>query len=195
MSDLCRGADEARETDDAKRNVTELELGGGHWWRIPELQFAIMAALLLLVGSLASLWGATPAVSNGVELVAASLGAASFVPEALRGLRCGRLGVGLLITIADVGAVALGHFAEAALLGVLFSTLAGIEQYAVDRTRHSLRAPLSPVTRTASKRYDDAERQIILPSEIAPVDNILWGAGRPGPIEFSVGAHRTTVGS
>ena len=72
------------------------------------------------------------------------------MPGAVRNLRHGRIGVGTLMTIAAIGAVALGQIAEAALLGILFSIAEGLEHYAVTRTRRGLRALLSLVPPTGS---------------------------------------------
>ena len=63
-------------------------------------------------------------------------------PAALRGLVTGRLGVGLLMTIAAVGAVVLGEFGEAAALAFLFSISEALEEWAVTRSRRGLRAVL-----------------------------------------------------
>ncbi|GAA4917618.1 cation-translocating P-type ATPase [Actinomycetospora succinea] len=138
-----------------------------------ELQYALVAAVLLLLGWIPVL--AEP-VAIGLQLLAAAVGALSFVPGALRGLRRGRLGVGLLMTIAAVGAVALGRFEEAALLGVLFSTAEGLEHFAVERTRRGLRALLSLVPRTASVLRDGGEEQVA-PEALVVGDRLLL---RPG---------------
>ncbi|MDD7940350.1 cation-translocating P-type ATPase [Actinomycetospora lutea] len=159
MSDACCGPEE-----------TPAPAARG-WWRVRELQFAAAAAVLLGLG-----WLLPDPVGDGLQLLAAVVGALSFVPGALRGLRRGRLGVGLLMTIAAVGAVALGRFEEAALLGVLFSTAEGLEHHAVDRTRRSLRALLSLVPRTASVLRDGGEHRVA-PEELVVGDRLLL---RPG---------------
>lgn len=84
-----------------------------------------------------------------LELAALVIGAATFVPGALRALLRGRLGVGLLMTIAAAGAVALGEYGEAATLAFLFAIAEGLEGYAVARTQHGLRALLDLVPPTA----------------------------------------------
>ncbi|MEJ2860713.1 heavy metal translocating P-type ATPase [Actinomycetospora flava] len=159
MSDACCGPEE-----------TPAPSGRG-WWRVRELQYAAAAAVLLGAG-----WALPDPVGAGVQLLAAVVGARSFVPGAMRGLLRGRLGVGLLMTIAAVGAVALGRFEEAALLGVLFSTAEGLEHHAVDRTRRGLRALLSLVPRTASVLRDGGEAQVA-PEELVVGDRLLL---RPG---------------
>ncbi|MGW0194105.1 heavy metal translocating P-type ATPase [Nonomuraea sp. NPDC003201] len=128
-------------------------------WQVRELQAAATSGVLLLAALPASDRWAT-----ALQLAALVVGAATFVPGTLRALMRGRLGVGLLMTIAAVGAVALGEYGEAATLAFLFSIAEGLEGYAVARTRHGLRALLDLVPPTARVLRDGAE------SEVSPAD-------------------------
>jgi cation-transporting ATPase G len=103
-------------------------------------------------------------------------GARTFVPGAIRRLLRGRTGVGLLMTIAAVGAVALGHVAEAAALAFLFSIAEALEDGAMDRARHGLRALLSLIPETA--RLSKLTGEVTVPaSEVQAYDIVLVGAG------------------
>ncbi|WP_103504131.1 MULTISPECIES: cation-translocating P-type ATPase [unclassified Streptomyces] len=124
-------------------------------WTIRGLQAAVASGFLLL----ASFFLPEPWATAG-QLAAMIAGATTFVPGALRGLRNGQLGVGLLMTIAAVGAVALGEYAEAATLALLFSIAEGLEGYAVARTQHGLRALLDLVPATATVRRSGTEQQV-----------------------------------
>ena len=138
VSDACCGTE-----------GVEPQAGPEKLWQVRELQLAAFAAALLVAGWVADRAGYTTA-SLVLELSAAIAGALTFMPAALRNLRHGRIGVGTLMTIAAIGAVALGQVSEAAMLGVLFSLAEGLEHYAVTRTRRGLRALLSLVPPTAS---------------------------------------------
>ncbi|CQD25141.1 heavy metal translocating P-type ATPase [Mycolicibacterium conceptionense] len=146
MSDACCGP----------QDDTEPQAGPEKLWQVRELQLAALSAVLLLAGWLVARAG-YESWSLAIELVAVLAAASTFVPDALRNLRHGRIGVGTLMTIAAVGAVALGQIAEAALLGILFSIAEGLEHYAVTRTRRGLRAccrwchPKSPSSGVAVK--------------------------------------------
>ena len=59
------------------------------------------------------------------------------------------MGVGLLMTIAAIGAVLLGHVGEAAALAFLFSISETLEDRAMDRAQQGLRALLSLMPNTA----------------------------------------------
>nr|WP_247957598.1 cation-translocating P-type ATPase [Microbacterium galbinum] len=112
-------------------------------------------------------------VLQGVGLLA---GAYTFVPGALRRLARGRLGVGLLMTIAAIGAVALGHVGEAAALAFLFSLAEALEDRAMDRAREGLRALLSliPETVRVSRLSGDASIPV---TEVRELDVLVVGAG------------------
>ncbi len=156
-------------------------------WQVRELQLAAVAAVLLGVGWLISTTGAER-VGVWVELAAAVVGATTFVPGTVRNLlRRRRVGVGTLMTIAAIGAVALGQIFEAAMLGVLFSIAEGLEHYAIARTRRGLRALLGLVPPTASVLRDGTEVQVA-PDDLALGDRMLL---RPGERAATDGVIRT----
>ena len=142
-------------------------------WRIRELQAAASAGVLLLAGLLAP---ADNVVAMVLFAAAVVVGGATFVPGAVRGLVKGRLGVGLLMTIAAVGAILLGAVAEAAALAFLFSIAEGLEGYALTRTRNSLRALLDLVPPTATVLRSGAP--VTIPAADLQVGDLLLV--RPG---------------
>ncbi|MBW0133072.1 cation-translocating P-type ATPase [Pseudonocardia abyssalis] len=119
--------------------------------------------MLLAAGLVAARWG-----SDAVSLVllggALLVGGATFVPQSLRALLTGRLGVGTLMTIAAIGAVVLGEVGEAAGLAFLFSISEALESYSLDRSRRSLRALLSLVPERATVLRGD------IGTDVSPAD-------------------------
>ncbi len=187
MAETCCGpapADGAAATTD--------EHDGGGLGQVRELRMAAVAAALLAVGWLLDLAGAPVPVVVALELSAAVVGASTFVPGALRGLRRGRIGVGTLMTIAAVGAVALGQVAEAALLGILFSIAEGLEHHAVTRTRRSLRALLGLVPPTASVLREGRELRV-RPGELLVGDTMVLRPGERAATDATVRAGRTSL--
>lgn len=93
------------------------------------------------------------------------------------------------MTIAALGAVALGELGEAATLAFLFSISEGLEEYATARTRRGLRALLSLVpdqatvlregteTIVASTELHVGDQMIVKPGERLATDGIIR-AGR-----------------
>ncbi|MBL7259521.1 heavy metal translocating P-type ATPase [Paractinoplanes lichenicola] len=170
--------------------VTERE-EPGRWWQVRELRFAAAAAVVLAAGWLAGRAGFERA-GLGLELVSAAIGAWVFAPAAVRDALRGRVGVGTLMTIAAAGAVALGQVIEAALLGVLFSTAEGLEEYAVTRTRRGLRALLDLVPRTATVLRSGAQRQVE-PAELRVGDLLVLRPGERAATDGVLRAGRTVL--
>ena len=145
------------------------------WWRDPHLLVPIAAGTLLALGY-ALEWSGVHLAGTVVLALSLVAGASTFVPGAVRRLARGRLGVGLLMTIAAVGAVLLGHVGEAAALAFLFSIAEALEDRAMDRARHGLRALLSLIPETATISRLSGER-VIPASEIQKLDILVVRAG------------------
>ncbi|WP_307864855.1 heavy metal translocating P-type ATPase [Myceligenerans salitolerans] len=145
------------------------------WWRDPALAPSALSGVFLAAGLGLEWSGASlPAlVAHGMALLA---GAWTFVPGAVRRLMRGRLGVGLLMTIAAAGAVLLGHVGEAAALAFLFSLAETLEDRAMDRAREGLRALLSLIPETA--RVSRLSGDVTVPvAGIRTLDLLRVGAG------------------
>ncbi|MBM2619323.1 cation-translocating P-type ATPase [Actinoplanes sp. LDG1-06] len=166
MSKECCGPDETEETVDDEMPV---------WWRDPALRLPAASGVLLAVGY-ASQWSGLDIAATVVFAGGLAAGAWTFVPGALRRLWRGRTGVGLLMTIAAVGAVLLGHVAEAAALAFLFSIAEALEDRAMDKARHGLRALLSLIPETA--RLSRLSGDVTVPAaEVRQFDILVVGAG------------------
>lgn len=168
VSDACCGG--AQPTDSNADAADEAE---GRWRTVA----AIVAALAWLAGVVLELSDAETA-ARITFVIAIVAGGATFVPGALRGLRRGRLGVGLLMSIALIGAVALGQFGEAASLAFLFSISEALEEWAVTRSRRGLRAVLALVPDTARLRRGSTTVEV--PSAEVTVGDrmVLWAGER-----------------
>jgi cation-transporting ATPase G len=145
------------------------------WWRDRHLLLPIASGLLLAVGYGLE-WSGVGLPATIVLAGSLLAGAATFVPGAVKRLLRRRLGVGLLMTIAAVGAVLLGHVGEAAALAFLFSIAEALEDRAMDKARNGLRALLSliPETATVSK----LSGEVTIPaSELRELDILVI---RPG---------------
>ncbi|MDX8153305.1 cation-translocating P-type ATPase [Patulibacter brassicae] len=112
---------------------------------VREIRLAVVSGVALGLALAAGALGAVEGVALGLAALAILAGGATFVPGAIRGLLARRLSVGTLMTIAGVGAIALGEVTEAATLAFLFAISEALESYAVTRTRRSLRALLDLV--------------------------------------------------
>jgi len=145
------------------------------WWRDAALLPSAIAGVLLLAGYVLE-WTGVPVAATILQAIALIAGAYTFVPGAVRRLLRGRLGVGLLMTIAAVGAVLLGHVGEAAALAFLFSLAEALEDRAMDRAKEGLRALLSLIPDTV--RVSRVDGDVMVPAaEVRELDILVVGAG------------------
>lgn len=187
MSDACCAPGAAPPKDEEATP----DAGPVRLWQVRELQCAAVAAVLLAVG-----WGVGRAGWNVaaviLEIGATVIAISTFAPAAVRGLWHRRIGVGTVMTVAALGAIALGKFAEAAMLGVLFSVAEGLEYYAVTRTRRGLRALLSLVPPTATILRDGREVDVA-PSELAVDDVMVLRPGARAATDGVIRSGRTSL--
>lgn len=171
MGDACCGPDPSST------------LANGHdgfharapWWRDVSLFPSVISGAFLVAGYFLA-WLGAPFLGVALQWVALLAGAYTFVPGALRRLARGRIGVGLLMTMAAIGAVLLGHVAEAAALAFLFSLAEALEDRAMDRAKEGLRALLAliPGSVRISRASGDTE---ILAADVRVLDVLVVGAG------------------
>lgn len=145
------------------------------WWRDSALLPSAVSGLTLAAGYGLD-WGGINLAAILLQWSALLAGAYTFVPGAMRRLLRGKLGVGLLMTIASAGAVALGHVGEAAALAFLFSLAEALEDRAMDRAKEGLRALLSLIPETARISRLSGE-EIVSVSEVQELDLLIVGAG------------------
>lgn len=180
MADACCGPAGADHDDER-----------GEWaerWRTPA---AVVAAAAWAVGIAGELTD-TAMLADVAFGVAIVVGGATFVPEALVRLRRGRLGIGLLMTIALVGAVALGQVGEAASLAFLFSISEALEEWAVTKSRRGLRAVLSLVPDTTRVRRG-GEVVEIPTGDVRVGDVLVVRTGERVPTDGTVRQGRSSV--
>jgi len=180
MADSCCAPGADREDEGSE--------GWGERWRTPT---AVVAAVAWAVGMVGEWTDAAtlPEVAFGVAIVA---GGATFVPEALERLRRRRVGIGLLMTIALIGAVALGQLGEAAALAFLFSISEALEEWAITKSRRGLRSVLSLVPDTTRVRR--AGDTIEIPTDGVVVgDRLVVRTGERVPTDGIVREGRSSV--
>lgn len=145
------------------------------WWRDLNVLLPIGSGVLLLVGWILT-WSGLPVAGLVAHWASLLAGASTFVPGAVRRLLARRVGVGLLMTIAAIGSVLLGHVAEAAALAFLFSIAEALEDKAMDRARAGLRALLSLIPQTATVSRLSGE--VVIPAtDVQELDVLLVRAG------------------
>nr|WP_307842072.1 cation-translocating P-type ATPase [Salinibacterium sp. SWN1162] len=141
------------------------------WWKDRGLRLPATSGILLAASLIAGWMGGADWFVTVLQSLSLIAGAATFVPGTVRRLLRGSLGVGLLMSIAAIGAVLLGHVGEAAALAFLFSIAEALEDRAMDRARHGLRALLSLIPNVALIERDG--EPLTLPAGDIVVGDIL----------------------
>ncbi|MDQ6603837.1 MAG: cadmium-translocating P-type ATPase, partial [Chloroflexota bacterium] len=155
------------------------------WWRQRRVRELGVAALLWLVGFAIERAGA-PRVASAVPFIAGML--LSGYPIARAGwfaLRVRRADMNLLMTVAAVGAVAIGQWDEGASVLILFGVGTLLQAMTVERTRREIAGLLAIAPAEANLLHDDHEHRVpvaqvnvgdrvrVRPGERLPVDGVV----------------------
>ncbi|WP_370541396.1 heavy metal translocating P-type ATPase [Agreia sp. COWG] len=161
------------------------------WWKDRNILVPLAAGVLLAVGCVLE-WTGLDLVSTIVLAMSLIAGGSTFVPGAVHRLLRRRLGVGLLMTIAAVGAVLLGHIGEAAALAFLFSIAEALEDRAMDRAKNGLRALLSLIPESATISRLSGPEQVPA-AEIQELDILIVKAGERVATDGVVTSGRSSI--
>lgn len=155
--------------------------------------FTLISGLGLLGGFAASLLGASATYVPLLYLVALVFGGFYPARAGLFGLvRSRTLDMNVLMTIAIVGAVVIGEWAEAATVAFLFALGNTLESYTMDRARGAIRSLMAIAPNTARVRA--LEGEVNLPVEKVEVGTVV--IVRPGekiPLDGRVIAGSSSV--
>ena len=186
--DACYGPTESADHDGEHKEVPP-------WWRDRALALPMASGVLWLIGLILE-WTGLEVPALVVFALGLAAGMWTFVPGTIKRLLTatgrGRLGVGLLMTIAAIGAVLLGHVGEAAALAFLFSIAETLEDRAMDRAQRGLRALLSLIPDTA--RVSRLTGVHVIPAaDVRELDILIVGAGERVATDGTVSDGRSWV--
>ena len=139
----------------------------------------LASGLLILLAFALGLAGAPALVSDGVYGLAIALGGYYVARKGLRGLTINReLDINFLMTIAALGAMAIGAWEEGALVVFLFSLGETLESYTLDRARNAIRSlmELAPAEATVLRPCVNCEEHI---GETLPDGTVYQGGPCP----------------
>ncbi|MGI8844823.1 MAG: heavy metal translocating P-type ATPase [Thermoleophilaceae bacterium] len=146
------------------------------WRRDARALSTTASAVLLVVAVSASLLGAQRVFAEPLYLLSMAVGGWPIALAAAGALRRRSLDMNVLMTLAALGAVSIGSYAEGAWVLVLFAVGTTLESFALERSRRSMDALLDLSPAQARLVSDGRERMV-------PVGEVEVGAEfvvRPG---------------
>lgn len=164
-------------------------------WTSPTAIRAYVSAGILALGFLLRWAGVRPLLlslplhalhlPDLLFVVAAGVGGWNFFPAAVHGARTLRLDMNVLMSVAILGALAIGEYPEAAAIGFLFSVAELLETYSVDRVQRSVESlmELSPDRATVVR---DGHEVIVAASEVRRDERVLVRPGEKVPVDGTV---------
>jgi len=165
----------------------------------PHLSSTSQTRFLVLIASGVSLaaaivagWLGWPIASRVLALATVAAGGAYPASRAWRALRYSALDMNVLMTIAVVGAIAIGQWSEAATVVFLFALAQHLESHSMDRARNAIRALMDLTPPEAAVLRNGTEVRV-------PVDQVVLGERlrvRPGekiPLDGRVAAGASDV--
>jgi Cd2+/Zn2+-exporting ATPase len=170
------------------------------WKRERRVLTTSIGAVAALAAFLLSIMGVHPWLVNGLYALTIVVGGFSFMRAGLLALRTGRADMNLLMSVAAIGAAALGEWAEAATVVLLFAFGGTLQAYTLERTRAGIRALMSLAPETALvRRAEDVTgipmmREIRLPIEgVGPGETVVVGPGERIPLDGVILTGESTV--
>ena len=151
-------------------------------WKI----WSLLAAIVLIsLGELLDLQGASPLLYKGIYLAGITIGGWQIAKKGLLAARLYRLDMNFLMTAAVIGAILLGEWSEAAAVVILFALAQLLESYSLEKSRRAITGLIDLSPKTAAVISDGTERLVALaevaigamvlvrPGERIPVDGII----------------------
>lgn len=127
------------------------------------------SGLFTALGLLLQWWKIVPAlVSNAVFAAAIIAGGILIFPKALAAARRLSLDMNVLMTVAVIGAVAIGQWSEGAAVAFLFALSELLEALSLSRARRAVQALLQLTPETAWLKHGDTFREV-------PVERVIVG--------------------
>ncbi len=184
--------EERREQEPAQPTEQGTGATPGFWARRGRLSVTIASGVLLLIGLLLGWAGAASIVTTPLLILSAVAGGWFIVPKGLRAARSRALDMNFLMSVAAVGAGAIGQWGEAASAMFLFAVAQLLETYSMDRARNAIQAlmSLSPTEATVQRNGQDLTIPV---SEVSIGETILVRPGQKIPLDGVVVSGRSAV--
>jgi Cd2+/Zn2+-exporting ATPase len=146
------------------------------WWKNPKSIATMVSGTLLLAATVLERGGAGEHTLIPLFAMTAVIGGYNSARTGLYGLRSWTFDMNFLMTVAVIGAAAIGQWGEAATVAFLFSFGNTLQTYTMDKTRRSIRALMELAPPEALVRRGGRELRLPV-GQIASGDTIIVKPG------------------
>jgi Cd2+/Zn2+-exporting ATPase len=134
-----------------------------------------------------------PWLGPALYIVAMGAGGWDALVDSVAGLKQFQVDIHFLMIVVAVGASAIGHFGEGALLLFLFSTSGALEEFALHRTRRAIDALFKAAPKTARREKSGGEEEIVPVEDVRPGDVLLAREGDAFPVDGEILSGKTAA--
>jgi len=113
--------------------------------------------------------------------------------DSIEGLKQFQVDIHFLMLVVAVGASAIGHYEEGALLLFLFSTSGALEEFALHRTRRAIDALFKAAPKTARREKPGGGEEIVPVEDVRPGDILLAREGDAFPVDGEILSGKTAA--
>ncbi len=138
------------------------------WWKSARTLATIASGIMLAIATILDWSGMTGGIVIWLYALTAVTGGFHAAKSGLYGLRSLSLDMNFLMTVAIIGAAAIGEWSEGAAVAFLFSVGNTLQAYTMDKTRQSIRSLMELAPPVALVRRNNEEKRI-------PVEDIVVG--------------------
>jgi Cd2+/Zn2+-exporting ATPase len=138
------------------------------WWKNSRTLATIASGIMLAIATLLDWLGMTGGIVIWLYALTAITGGFHAAKSGLYGLRSLSLDMNFLMTVAIIGAAAIGEWSEGAAVAFLFSVGNTLQAYTMDKTRRSIRSLMELAPPVALVRRGNEEKRL-------PVEKIVVG--------------------
>jgi len=184
VSSLGYGVDEGDSSEIPPEDEPNALIG---FWRYllgqAETQLALIAGVIVVLSLILNSLGGSLWLVIGMQIGALALAGWPIARNGLLTLWTNHtFNINFLMTVAGIGAVVIGEYAEAAALILLFNLAEALEGFTNARARRTL-SGLTSLTPTHALRVDDGHESLISVEELSVGDRILVRPGDRIPID------------
>lgn len=138
------------------------------WWKKARTLTTVASGIMFAIATIFDWSGMTGGIVTWLYALTAITGGFHAAKSGLYSLRSFSLDMNFLMTVAIIGAAAIGEWSEGAAVAFLFSVGNTLQVYTMDKTRRSIRSLMELAPSVGWVRRGDEERRL-------PVEDIVVG--------------------